>query len=360
MTGSIDVGPSWIRFVPSDGSPAVELPLANLTLTAGGASDRLYFFSHPNAPDWSIYSTEKAILADAHLRADAGMAAAIAAIQKRRVFAWAQLGIAAVVLLALLGGLYALKDPLVAAIARKLPLELERRVGDVAYTQVVATERLLADREIVEPLKRVAERLEAASGNDRYEYRLAVADDEAVNAFALPGGRLVLNSGLILKASSADEIAGVMAHEIAHVTQQHSMRQLISGLGLFAILQAFFGDATGIAAVLLDGGARLLTMSFSRDFEREADEEGLRSLVAAGVDPSGMVRFFRALREEERKAGGSIPASLAFLSTHPATDERISTLERKTRELKRGAVRPLDLDLNALKAAVRAAQQRKG
>lgn len=358
MTGTIDVGPARLRFEPSDGSPAVELPLTKLTITAGGANNRLFFFTHPSAPDWSIYTTEQAILEDANLRADAGTARSIAAIHKGRVFAWARAGIAVAVLIALIAGLFALKDPLVGAIARKIPVELEQRVGEAAYTQVVLTEQLLADPEIVEPLKRIAERLDAASGTGRYEYRLAVADDDAVNAFALPGGRLVLNSGLILKASSPEEIAGVMAHEIAHVTRQHSMRQLISSLGLFAILQAFFGDVTGIAAVLLDGGAHLLTMSFSRDFEREADEEGLRYLLAAGIDPTGMPRFFKALRDEEGKSGGSIPASLAFLSTHPATDERIAILEQKSREMPRGKVRPLELDLNALKAAVRAAQQR--
>lgn len=360
MTGTIDIGPSRLRFEPSDGSPAMELPLAKLKLTAGGASDRLFFFSHPDAPDWSIYSTDTAILANGDLRADAGMAADIAAIQKGRAFAWARLAIAAAVVAALIGGLFALKDPLVAAIARRLPPELEQRVGDVAYAQVIATQRLLDDREIVAPLDSVAQRLAATSGDDRYDYRLAVADDEAINAFALPGGRLVLTSGLVLKASSPDEIAGVMAHEIAHVERQHSVRQLISSLGLYTILQTFFGDATGIGAVLIDGGAHLMTMTFSREFEREADEVGLRSLVAAEIDPSGMLSFFRILRDEERRAGGSIPGSLALLSTHPTTDERIATLEKKTGKMQKGAVRPLDLDLNALKAAVRRAQQRKG
>ena len=360
ITGAIEVGPSMFRFTPSDGTSPVDLPLEDLGLTTGGASDRLFFFAHPNAPEWSIYTTDRAILDDADLRELPSLAEGIAAIRRRRAAAWIWLAGAAALLVALIVAAIALKDPMVSALARRLPPSLERRVGDAAYSQIVVTERLMDEKEIVEPLTRLAERIETASGEDRYEMRLAVADDPSVNAVALPGGRLVINTGLILKASSPEEIAGVMAHEIAHVTRQHSMRQLISNLGMFALIQALLGDASGLAAVLIDGGSTLLTMRFSRDFEREADESGLLYLAGAGIDPGGMVRFFRRLAKDEQQAVGALPASLALLTTHPATEERIAYLEKKALRTNGAVVRPLDLDLGKLKAAVRKAQQQKG
>jgi len=359
MPGTIEVGPATLRFVPSDGTSPVSLPLENLGLTAGGASERLLFFAHPNAPEWSIYTTDRAVLDDADLRAIPELAKAIGSIRRGRVGEWARVAGVVAALVALIVTAIALKDPLVSALARRLPPELERRVGDAAYSQIVTTGGLLEEKEIVEPLARLAQRIESASDvADRYEIRLSVADDPAVNAFALPGGRLVVNAGLILKASSPEEIAGVMAHEIAHVTRQHSMRQLLSSLGMFALIQAFFGDVSGLAAVLVDGGSTLLTMRFSRDFEREADETGLGYLSAAGIDPRGMARFFRLLLKEEQQASGALPASLALLSTHPATEERIASLEEKAGRAQGAAVRPVDLDLQQLKAAVRKAQQK--
>lgn len=359
MPGTIEVGPATLRFVPSDGGSPVELPLQNLRLTAGGASDRLLFFAHPNAPEWSIYTTDRAILDDAGLRVIPSLGKAIGSIRRGWVVEWARVAGVVAALVALIVIAIALKDPMVSALARRLPPELERRVGDAAYSQIVTTGRILEEKEIVEPLTRLAQRIETASGDDdRYEVRLSVSDDPAVNAFALPGGHLVINAGLILKASSAEEIAGVMAHEIAHVTRQHSMRQLISSLGMFALIQAFFGDASGLAAVLVDGGSTLLTMRFSRDFEREADETGLLYLSAAGIDQGGMARFFRLLLKEEQQAVGALPASHALLSTHPATEERIASLEKKAGRAQGAVVRPVDLDLEKLKAAVRKAQQK--
>jgi predicted Zn-dependent protease len=160
---------------------------------------------------------------------------------------------------------------------------------------------------------------------------------------------------LILAADHPEEIAGVLGHEIAHITEQHSVEQIISSLGVFAIVQAFFGDISGLAAVIIDGGARLLTMSFSREAESEADDIGLRYLQAAGIDPSGLLSFFEKLRKTEGISGG--PA-LALLSTHPATEERIRDLHRKIKSLERRPYRRLDVDLAAVQQAIRSRQER--
>ena len=164
--------------------------------------------------------------------------------------------------------------------------------------------------------------------------------DPVLNAFAVPGGKVVLHSGLILAAESPEEIAGVLAHEIAHVTRQHSMRQLVSTLGLYLLAQAFLGDMQGLMAVLLDNGSYLLTLKFSRDHESDADEVGLGYMRAAGIDPQGMVEMFRKLQaaheemneemsgEIEEATGAEDLSMPDFLSTHPDTGERIEAMQK--------------------------------
>lgn len=158
-----------------------------------------------------------------------------------------------------------------------------------------------------------------------------IAIDPKINAFALPGGTIVLNTGLINAAARPEEIAGVLAHEAAHITLQHGTRQLIASLGIFALIQAFFGDATGLMAVLADNSALLLTRKYSRDYEQEADKTGWSYLEDAGIDPQGMIDFFKLLlKEQNNKPDKTISKtgdSLNFLSTHPAAGQRIQYLQ---------------------------------
>src|SRR5690606_32430743 len=128
----------------------------------------------------------------------------------------------------------------------------------------------------------------------------------------------------ISAAETPEEVAGVVAHEIAHVTEQHSMRQIISSTGLFLIIQAFLGDASGLLGALADNSYFLLNQKFSRDHEREADEKGMELLIAANIDPQGMISFFETLEEEH----ADMPSALNMISTHPATKERIKDSTR--------------------------------
>ncbi len=137
---------------------------------------------------------------------------------------------------------------------------------------------------------------------------------------------------MLLAADSPEEVLGVLAHELAHVTRQHGVRGIVQGLGLYATVSLFLGDVSGVAAILVNNAPFLLTQKFSRDHEREADEVGFRSLEAAGIDPRGMISFFEKLRQEEAKLKAQVPGgaaldALGFLSTHPATAERARHLE---------------------------------
>lgn len=350
-TGTIRIRQGAVRF--DGGSQTVSLPFDGLDIRAGGASDRLIFFAHPRHPEWSIYTADHSVLDDRSFRDHqhtAGMVRRIRFGKRKRIVA----GFAIVgLVIALLSGLVLLKEPLVRMVVRRIPPQLEQKLGDLALRQVLLTSGTISDRGVTAPLDAILERLAAESGMTQ-KFTLHVVDDESINAFALPGGHLLFNTGLLLAADSGEEIAGVMAHEIAHVTEQHSLQQIVSTIGVFALVQALFGDVSGIIAIAADGGARLLTMSFSRDAEREADDVGLALLQSAEIDPRGMLSFFETMKaEQEKSVVGKVAETLAILGTHPATSERI---DRLTSEVDRmhgeTQYRPVNLDQKKLAVAI--------
>ena len=328
----------------------VELPLEGLELRLGGASARLIFFSHATQPDWSVYTSDHSILADPELQSRQPLAAQISRLRGKK---WLGHGVTAAVIsacvLAIVGLLVA-KEPIVRAVADQVPASLEVKLGETVFAQLDQGDGFLEGSELEDSLARMTAPLLAVVPQHEYRFHFHIAEDESINAFALPGGPVVIHSGLVLRADAAEEVVGVLAHEIAHVTRRHTLRQVVSTLGLFTLVQAFFGDLTGIAAVLTEGGAELLTLGFSRDFEREADDEGWSYLVAAGIDPRGMIGFFEKLRQEkeQRDGLGGARAYLGFLSTHPTTPERIARLTRKLEGSPAGTrFQPMDVDFRA-------------
>lgn len=225
----------------------------------------------------------------------------------------------------------------------RIPLAQEKQLGDLVLSQTRLQMKLQDKGPAVDAVRQIGQQLIAAGGGSRFEYRWFVAEQPGINAFAAPGGVVVVFSGLIDKARSPEELAGVLAHEIAHAELRHSLRTMLKSLGLRALTLAVFGDTS---RVLGDAAAGLTELKFSRDAEREADDHGFQRLLKAGVDPVGMVNFFELL-EQETKA--SPPA---FLSTHPDTAERIARLRARLPALPVKAA-PLAVDLAAAKLALR-------
>jgi len=199
--------------------------------------------------------------------------------------------------------------------ADKISVEQEIRLGEMAFQQMRARLRLLPEHAVADQaVERIGIRLTAGS---KYPYHFHVARDPAVNAFALPGGHVVVNSGLLKAADSADQVAGVLAHEASHVERRHALRNLIHALGLRAVMAVALGDFSG--GVWGDMAGELAELSFSRELEEEADLEGLRLLRKAGLPAAGMAEFFG-------KMAASEGAGIELLSSHPASSERLETL----------------------------------
>jgi len=201
-------------------------------------------------------------------------------------------------------------------------LEKEIQLGKQLAQEVERSAKIIDDPIIAEYVNRVGQNL-VRNSDAKVPFTIKVIDTEDVNAFALPGGFFFVNSGLILKADTEAELAGVMAHEIAHVAARHGTRQATRGqiAQLSTIPLIFLGGWTGYgirqaASILIPVGY----LQFSREFESEADMLGLQYMYKTGYDPGAFVDFFEKIESLEKKKPGTI--SKVF-STHPPTDARI-------------------------------------
>ncbi len=227
------------------------------------------------------------------------------------------------------------------SINKILPLNLEQELGDY-YMRILRQQlKVIDDPQTREYINELGFRLVAANDDamDRQFY-FFVVNDPTINAFAMPGGYIGINSGLIQKADSVSELAGVLAHEIAHVTQRHlarrieqqqqlSMPMLLATLG--SILVMTKNPEAGMAAMTgVQAGASQVMINHTRTNESEADRIGIVTLAEAGFNPAGMSRFFEKMLQFSRYRG----IQLAFLQTHPLSQNRITESRDRARELK--------------------------
>ena len=217
----------------------------------------------------------------------------------------------------------------------------EQVLGEQMMRQIRSDPSYLNDAETLEYLNRLGYKLVSVTDTHTYNFFFYPLVDRSLNAFAIPGGFIAVHSGLIIAAQSESELAGVMAHEIGHVSQRHIARMIDAQKGnaalslgsfLLALLAARAGSGQAASALAIGGQAALIQnqLSYSRGAEREADRVGLTSLVRAGFDPKGMENFFMRLQQNNRYYEAAAPA---YLLTHPLTVERISDMENRTRQL---------------------------
>ena len=221
----------------------------------------------------------------------------------------------------------------------------EMELGAAFMRSVRSQTTLVNDPEIHGYIKQLGYRLVASSDTPSYPFTFFVVDNPAVNAFAGPGGYIGIHTGLILTARNESELAGVMAHEIAHVTQRHLLRayesanqmSLPTAAGMIAAI--LLGVATGnteagIAGVsAVQAGNIQRQLNFTRANEKEADRIGIQTLARSGIDPYGMPSFFERLHQSTRLYGNNVPE---FLSTHPVTSNRIAESMSRAERYGRG------------------------
>ena len=229
-----------------------------------------------------------------------------------------------------------------------LSREKELQIGRSIYRSLVDTERVMSDPEIQEYVQDVGMKLASQAQDGDFRFTFFVVDDPAINAFALPGGYIGVHSGLLLATGSESELAGVLAHEIAHVTQRHISRAVFANqrssiLTMAAMLGAILlgavggsGDVITGAIATAQGVAAQQQINFTRANEYEADRVGVGVLAAAGFDPQGMPAFFETLARQTGPLASQAPE---FLRTHPVTVNRIAETRARAAALPQPDVR---------------------
>ncbi len=212
-------------------------------------------------------------------------------------------------------------------VARALvPVSDEKQLGAKMAAQIETQTRPLADPAVVGYVREVGGRVAAASPNpDHWTFTFKVLDDpKTVNAFAIPGGNVYVYTGLLKAVQNEAQLAGVLAHEVAHVTSRHIAQRLVSQLGLETVASMALGqNPNALAQVASSVAVQGALLKNSRDDEAEADSKGVVAAARAGYDPRALPAFFRLLMGEQ----GSTSRALTFLSDHPATEDRIQALE---------------------------------
>lgn len=205
----------------------------------------------------------------------------------------------------------------------------EVQMGQQEAQQVNAQLPMVQDAVINNYVNALGNRIARTTSRSDLSWQFQVVNSDIVNAFALPGGFVYINRGVLERASNMSEVGGVLGHEIEHVVRRHSVKQMEQAQGAnvgVGILCALTGVCqSGVAQAAINIGGTAVFAKFSRTDEVQADEGGFNNLKRAGISPRGMYTFFQKLLAEEQSGGGS---AAAWFSDHPGTQDRLADIQR--------------------------------
>lgn len=349
----IEVSASGIRVsgdVPGADRKEEWVPFARLSVSAGGlhhdqlvvkwglgTDTRTLYFKNPD-----LIKAFRAAAPPGLTQALEATAATVRRARRRHRTIWTvALGVAAgLALFVWLGS-----DLLVEYAVNRIPVEWERQLGEAAYRDFLAQQTVVKEGPAVSAVNEITGRLTARILDSPYKFEVTVVKSDVVNAFALPGGYVVVFTGLMNKAESGEEVAGVLSHELNHVLQRHGLERIVKQLGLIATITIVFGDHEGLIGLMRQVGLELLTLKFGRAQEMEADVTGLQLLYRAKIDPQGMIHFFERLAEQDKDR-------VEILSTHPMSEGRATRLKAEVAALPRQAWEPFGFEWKTVQEAL--------
>jgi Zn-dependent protease with chaperone function len=344
-----------LTFSDQQSQPATQaVPFSRLSLEAGGFDhDQLVVKWAQDGAGRTLYIKDAAAIAAFRHAAPPELLAHFdrAATSVRQARATRRTVLLAVVglLAALTVGIWSGSGALAAWAVGLIPPEWEKQIGESAMQDLLAREEVVREGPVVDAVKAMTARLTEQVANSPYHFTVTVVKSPVVNAFALPGGSLVVFTGLIKEAKSPEEVAGVLGHEINHVLRRHGMERIVKTLGIMAVAAIVFGDQQGLIGLAKQLGIEIVTLKYNRDQETEADLTGLRLLHKAKVDPAGMIAFFERLAQSEKDK-----QRVELLSTHPMSTARAERLKAELTILSKFMPEPFAFDWGTVQASLKA------
>jgi predicted Zn-dependent protease len=210
-----------------------------------------------------------------------------------------------------------------------ITIEQEVALGDKMYESIEPY--LQIDEEKSEKLNNFFYSLHFQT---EYPVKVFYSDSEEINAFAVPGGKIIVHKGLINQLDSWQELAALLSHELAHVTKRHSLKTLSKNLSSYFIISIITSDFSGVSSVFIDNAIKLENLSNSRSFEQEADEIGFQYLIKSHINPDGMLQLFNILQNTDKIIiNKNVKKIVKILSTHPLTEDRINNIKQMIEQL---------------------------
>lgn len=325
----------------------IVLSIARMKITMGGQNSTHYFLTDPHQPDKVICVQDQRVISEL-LKLGSSAAKLSLEQTKKRKF-WRNLSLSTPVFITLF--LIFLIPILLSFIPiswfnNMLSFKQEQKFGNFLFPLMKTELKISENHPAQKKIETLVQFIQSETPElAKLKIETYISSKSEVNAFALPGGIIVVNQGLIAEATSIEEILGVLAHEMAHVERRHSIKSMAGRLGNLAgilALTVFVGtDAVGVIA----GVNNFVALKYSREDESEADRRGFEFLTNAKISSTGMISFFSKLSSKE----DVVENSLAFLSTHPLSQERVAALNKLKASTTPFKPRALPLSLQELR-----------
>lgn len=209
---------------------------------------------------------------------------------------------------------------------KQITAELDQKLGDVFWDSYRSEMVEVKDQKMIDPIRQMVDQLCTVNGIDKSSIRVHVVENKEINAFAMPGRHLVVHTGLIQFADDKDEIAGVMAHEIAHIESGHVVKKLGKEIGLSIVMNIALGDIGG--EVVRNAVSTLTSTAYDRSLEKEADLKAVDYMYQANMNPSKLSSFLAKLADQAQ-----VPEVLQWVNTHPDSKERVRYIDEKIKSI---------------------------
>lgn len=329
VSGCIVLTQFTLRF--ESATTQITIPCNEMTLRIGEGDGEPLLFNHSKQPEWTIATDDYEILNHRLFATNTHLRKQVEAIFGRKASHKALIiTVSALLCFALIGlsASWTVEQIVRHAVAQISPAT-EKSFGDKQYEKVKAMVDVTQDPKLIGELTAIYSQLRLGLPDTNLTVEFHIIEDPIPNAGSIPG-HIFVNRGLFDLLNTPDQVAGVLAHELGHITQKHVFRRLISRQAPAYLLKTMFRNSRGTMAAVAQTSQFVVGQSFSREYEREADAEGWKYLVAANINPHG---FIEAMQKFQDFEGKHFHAS-AILSDHPPTEDRIHQLESRWKTLK--------------------------